>query len=29
VVDDYPLSGYWQPAEERMQYLRRHFFDIR
>jgi outer membrane protein assembly factor BamD (BamD/ComL family) len=29
VVDGYPLSRYWEPAEGRIQYLRRHFFDIR
>ncbi len=29
VVDEFPLSRHWQPAEERIQYLRRHFFDIR
>lgn len=29
VVDDFPLSEYWEPAEARIQYLRRHFFDIR
>jgi tetratricopeptide (TPR) repeat protein len=29
VVDEFPLSRYWQRAEERVQYLRRHFFDIR
>ncbi|NBF38864.1 MAG: tetratricopeptide repeat protein [Spirochaetes bacterium] len=29
VVDEFPLSRHWQPAEERVQYLRRHFFDIR
>ncbi|MGM0675600.1 MAG: tetratricopeptide repeat protein, partial [Spirochaetota bacterium] len=29
VVDEYPLSKYWEPAEARVQYLRRHFFDIR
>jgi tetratricopeptide (TPR) repeat protein len=29
VVEDFPLSRHWQPAEERVQYLRRHFFDIR
>jgi tetratricopeptide (TPR) repeat protein len=29
VVDDYPLSRYWQPAEARVHYLRRHFFEIR
>jgi tetratricopeptide (TPR) repeat protein len=29
VVDEYPLSRHWQPAEARVQYLRRHFFDIR
>ncbi|MFW6223686.1 MAG: tetratricopeptide repeat protein, partial [Spirochaetota bacterium] len=29
VVEDYPLSRHWQAAQERVQYLRRHFFDIR
>jgi len=29
VVEGFPLSRHWQPAQERIQYLRRHFFDIR
>jgi tetratricopeptide (TPR) repeat protein len=29
VVNDYPLSTHWAPAEERVHYLKRHFFDIR
>lgn len=29
VVDEYPLSGHWDAARERIEYLNRHFFYIR
>ncbi len=29
LVDEYPFSFYWDAAEERIEFLNRHFFDIR
>ncbi len=29
VHDRYPVSAFWRPARERMQYLNRHIFDLR
>ncbi len=29
VVEGFPLSRHWEPAEERINYLRRHFLEVR
>ena len=29
IVDQYPISDYWEQASVRSEFLRRHFFDIR
>lgn len=29
IVDEYPLSRYWNESSRRIEYIRRHFFDIR
>ncbi len=29
VVDEFPVSSYYRPAEQRVRYLDRHFFEIR
>jgi|GEM_PF-3057918 len=29
VVNEYPVSSYYRPAEQRLRYLERHFFEIR